>query len=100
MKKFLFILFLIIITNNIAMENKPSHHQSNGTFKNPDGSPERTGKVKWSWSTFNKEKKKLDMTVPKSHVLNKNEVLKNLKNGLNLFLKNFSMLELYVLNFL
>ena len=40
------------------MENKPSHHQSNGTFKNPEGSPERSGKVKWSWSTFNKEKKK------------------------------------------
>ena len=79
MKKILFILFLIIITTSIAMENKPSHHQSNGTFKNPEGSPERTGKVKWSWSTFNKEKKKLDMTVPKSHVLNKNEVLKNLE---------------------
>ena len=79
MKKILFILFLIIITTGIAMENKPSHHQSNGTFKNPEGSPERTGKVKWSWSTFNKEKKKLDMTVPKSHVLNKNEVLKNLE---------------------
>ena len=79
MKKFLFILFLIIITTGIAMENKPSHHQSDGTFKNPEGSPERPGKVKWSWSTFNKEKKKLDMTVPKSHVLNKNEVLKNLE---------------------
>ena len=79
MKKFLFILFLIIITTSIAMENKPSHHQPNGTFKNPEGSPERSGKVKWSWSTFNKEKKKLDMTVPKSHVLNKNEVLKNLE---------------------
>ena len=59
MKKFLFILFLIINTTSIAMENKPSHHQSNGTFKNPEGSPERTGKVKWSWSTFNKEKKKI-----------------------------------------
>ena len=66
MKKFLFILFLIIITNTIAMENKPSHHQSNGTFKNPEGSPERSGKVKWSWSTFNKEKKKLD--GPKRYV--------------------------------
>ena len=61
------------------MENKPLHHQSDGTFKNPEGSPEHSGKVKWSWSTFNKEKKKLDMTVPKSHVLNKNEVLKNLE---------------------
>ena len=77
MKKILFILFLIIITTSIAMENKPSHHQSNSTFKNPEGSPERTGKVKWSWSTFNKEKKKLDMTVPKSHVLNKRLVPNN-----------------------
>ena len=50
MKKFLFVLFLVIITTSIAMENKPSHHQSNGTFKNPEGSPERSGKVKWSWS--------------------------------------------------
>ena len=54
MKKFLFILFLIIITTTIAMENKPLHHQSDGTFKNPEGSPERSGKVKWSWITFNK----------------------------------------------
>ena len=79
MKKFLFILFLIILTNGITMENKPSHHQTDGTFKNPEGSPERSGKVKWSWSTFNKEKKKLDMTLQKNHVLNKNEVLKNLE---------------------
>ena len=46
MKKFLFILFLIINTTSIAMENKPSHHQSNGTFKNPEGSPERSEKNK------------------------------------------------------
>ena len=61
------------------MENKPEHHQADGTFKNPIGSPERTGKVKWSWSTFNKEKKKLDMTIPNNHVLKKEDVLKSLR---------------------
>ena len=61
------------------MGNRPSHHQTNGTFKNPKGSPEGSKKVKWSWIKFNKEKKKLDMTVPKNHILNKNEVLKNLE---------------------
>ena len=68
-----------MLTTIIAMENKFSHHCTDGTFKNPEGSPIRSDKVKWSWSTFNKEKKKLDMTIRGNHILNKNEVLKNLK---------------------
>ena len=63
----------------MTMENKPEHHQADGTFKNPPGSPKRTGKVKWSWSTFNKEKKKLDMSIPDKHVLKKENVLKSLQ---------------------
>ena len=38
----------------------------------------RNDKIKWSYSTFNKEKKKLDMTVPDNHVLKKEYVLKDL----------------------
>ncbi len=41
------------------MENKSLYYQTNGKFKNPEGTPESSGKIKWSWSTFNKEKKKI-----------------------------------------
>ena len=43
------------------MTNKPYHHLDGGRFQNPEGSPIRSENVKWSYSTFNKEKKKLDM---------------------------------------
>ena len=61
------------------MENKPYHHLPNGTFRNPEGSPERTENVNWSYKTFNKEKKKLDMTVPQDHVIDKEKVLSDLE---------------------
>jgi len=61
------------------MEKKPYHHLPDGTFRNPEGSPERTGNVNWSFKTFNKEKKKLDMTVPKEHVIDKDKVLSDLE---------------------
>ena len=53
------------------MDNKPYHHLPDNTFRNPEGSPVRDDKIKWSYSTFNKEKKKLDMTIPDGHVLKK-----------------------------
>jgi len=64
--------------------DKPYHHitdEKGNTikFRNPEGSPERSGKVNWSYKVFNKEKKKLDMTVPKEHVIDKNKVLSDLK---------------------
>jgi|TARA_Y100000758_G_C15999686_1_gene403611 L-ascorbate metabolism protein UlaG (beta-lactamase superfamily) len=64
--------------------DKPYHHitdEKGNTikFRNPEGSPERSGKVNWSYKVFNKEKKKLDMTVPKDHVIDKNKVLSDLK---------------------
>jgi len=78
-----FVSFLIIIITynslSIAMENKPYHHLPDGTFRNPEGSPERSGNVNWSFKIFNKEKKKLDMTVPKEHVLDKEKVLSDLE---------------------
>ncbi len=81
MIKIISFLIIILVYNSlsIAMNNKPYHHLPNGTFRNPEGSPERKGGVNWSYRTFNKEKKKLDMTFPKEHVLDKKIVLSNLE---------------------
>ena len=61
------------------MEKKPYHHLPDGTFRNPEGSPERNSNFKWSFRTYNKEKKKLDMTVPEDHVVEKAKVLSDLE---------------------
>ena len=61
------------------MEKKPYHHLPDGTFRNPEGSPKVNPNIKWSFKIFNREKKKLDMTVPKEHVIEKERVLANLK---------------------
>ena len=78
--KILCILVGIIFYNclSIAME-KPYHHLPDGTFRNPEGSPKRDPNVKWSYKIFNQEKKKLDMNVPKDHVVKKEKVLSDLK---------------------
>ena len=60
------------------MNNKPYHHLPDGSFRNPEGSPKRDENVKWSYRIFNKEKKKLDMTVPNNHVVDKKKVLSSL----------------------
>ena len=78
----LFILFNYSINLN-SMEKKPYHHLPDGTFRNPEGSPKRTGNVNWSYKVFNKEKKKLDMTVPKEHVIDKERVLSDLEKYKN-----------------
>jgi L-ascorbate metabolism protein UlaG (beta-lactamase superfamily) len=66
------------------MKKKPYHHLPDGTFRNPEGSPiSRSSSGKFSYRDFNKEKKKLDMTVPKEHVINKQEVLNNLEKFKN-----------------
>ncbi len=66
------------------MEKKPYHHLPDGTFRNPEGSPiSRSSSGKFSYRDFNKEKKKLDMTVTKEHVINKQEVLNNLEKFKN-----------------
>ena len=61
------------------MKKKPFHHLPDGTFRNPEGSPQLSFPGNWSFSTFNKEKRKLDMTVPKEHVLDKKKVLSDLE---------------------
>ena len=81
MINFLYFLILVLSLNNLtfAMEKKPYHHLSDGTFRNPEGSPKRDPNVKWSYKIFNQEKKKLNMTVPKEHVVEKEKVLLDLK---------------------
>ncbi len=61
------------------MEKKPYHHLSDGTFRNPEGSPKRDNNFKWSFKIFNKEKKKLDMSIPKDHIVEKTKVLSDLE---------------------
>ena len=79
MLKFVIFLIFTITYNNLlfAME-KPYHHLTNGTFRNPEGSPHRDNSFNWSFKIFNKEKKKLNMYIPNDHVISKNKVLENL----------------------
>ena len=79
--KVLHFLIGIIFYNciSLAMAEKPYHHLPDGTFRNPEGSPVRSKDVKFSYKTFTKEKKKIDITVPKDHVINKKIVKENLE---------------------
>jgi L-ascorbate metabolism protein UlaG (beta-lactamase superfamily) len=61
------------------MEKKPYHHLADGSFRNPRGSPERDSNFKWSFKIFNKEKKKLNMNIPKGYVVEKEKVLSDLE---------------------
>ena len=61
------------------MDKIPYHHLPDGTFRNPLGSPKVDRNFKWSFKVFNKEKKKLNMTVPKDHVVDKEQVLADIK---------------------
>jgi N-acyl-phosphatidylethanolamine-hydrolysing phospholipase D len=85
MAKIIGFLIVIFLYNSltIAMEKKPYHHLPDGTFRNPEGSPVRSKDVKFSYRQFTKEKKKIDLTVPKDHVVDKEIVLSNLKKYKN-----------------
>ena len=61
------------------MDKTPYHHLPDGTFRNPYGSPKVDRNFRWSFKIFNKEKKKLNMTVPRDHVVSKEQVLTNLE---------------------
>ena len=92
------IIFIVLICainiQGITMENKLYHHFPDGKFRNPEGSPERKENVNWSFRTFNKEKKKLDMSLPSDHSIKKEVVLKNLmKNQNNDFLYMVQMIN-------
>ena len=77
------IFFCVIKSLGVTMENKPYHHLPDGKFRNPEGSPERPDNVNWSFKTFNKEKKKLDMFLPADFAMKKEIVLKNLIENKN-----------------
>ncbi len=64
------------------MQRKPYHHLVDGSFRNPEGSPKADPNIRWSFKIFNKEKKKLDMTVPKEHIIEKKkfyQIWRNIK---------------------
>ncbi len=61
------------------MKERPYHHLADGTFRNPEGSPQRDPNIKWSYSRWNKEKKKIKINIPPGHIIDRNEVLQNLK---------------------
>ena len=81
MRKLIWNLFFIIVFSFelMAMEKRLYHHLPDGTFRNPEGSPVRSKDVKFSYRTFTKEKKKIDITVPKDHVIDKKIVKENLE---------------------
>ena len=85
MKKLISFLFIILFFNLelIAMEKRPYHHLPDGTFRNPEGSPVRSNDIKFSYRTFIKEKKKIDITVLKDHVIDKKIVKDNLEKFKN-----------------
>ena len=62
------------------MKEKPYHHLSNGTFRNPKCSPvviSRSGK--FSYRTFSKLRKKISLNFPKEHVVEQEKVKSNLE---------------------
>ena len=63
----------------MSLENKPYHHLPDGTFRNPEGSPMRSENIKWSYKVFNKEKKKLDLTLPSDFSIEHKKVLNDLQ---------------------
>ena len=79
-----FILIIILFSLDLfAMEKKPYHHLPDGTFRNPEGSPERDSNVKWSYKIFNEERKKIKIEIPEDHVVPRTKVLKDLKDNEN-----------------
>ena len=85
MIRFTFVLFIFITSyvNLNSMETKPYHHLPDGTFRNPEGSPKRDNSFNWSFKIFNEEKKKLNMNIPRNHIINKKQVLENLNKYKN-----------------
>ena len=84
MKIFLLLFLVLIIISPInSMEKKPFHHNADGTFRNPEGSPERDSNVKFSYKVFRAETKKIKIDFPSNHVVPRETVLKNLEKNKN-----------------
>ena len=75
------LIFFFITVNSNSNMKKPYHHLSDGTFRNPEGSPKRNPNVKWSYKIFNEERKKIKINFPEDHVIPRNIVLKDLKDN-------------------
>ena len=66
------------------MKEKPYHHLSDGTFRNPEGSPviiSRSGK--FSYRTFSKLRKNISLNFPNEHVVEKEKVKSDLEKYKN-----------------
>jgi len=65
------------------MKKKLYHHNADGTFRNPEGSPERDSNIKWSYKVFNTERKKIKIDIPSDHIVPREKVLSNLEENKN-----------------
>jgi N-acyl-phosphatidylethanolamine-hydrolysing phospholipase D len=83
MFKYIFSLsiYFFLGTNLYTMEKKPYHHLPDGTFRNPEGSPERDSNVKWSYKIFNAERKKIKIEFPEDHVVPRDKLLRDLQEN-------------------
>ena len=62
------------------MKEKPYHHLSDGTFRNPKGSPVVISRLgKFSYRTFSKLRKNINLNFPKEHVVEKEKVKSDLE---------------------
>ena len=86
MFKYIFALIFFLNTFNTMAQSieKPYHHiYKDGklfAFRNPEGGPQRNPNFKWKWKVFSEEKKKLKINYPPEHVIDKQDVLKNLES--------------------
>ena len=78
-----FLIVILFYNSLLAMEKKPYHHVSDGTFRNVEGSPKRDSNIKWSYKIFNEKRKKIKIDFPKDHVIPREQVLKNLEKNKN-----------------
>ncbi len=83
LQNILLILSLIFLMPQISFSETKYNHLKNGKFRNVEGSPQRSGKSRWSYWTFYKEKKKLKINIPKDHVIDEKLVLKSLEENKN-----------------
>ena len=79
----IYLLILNIFFTTNIMAEKPYHHLSDGTFRNPEGSPKRDPNIKWSYKIFNDERKKIKINFPKDHVVPRSKVIEDLKENIN-----------------
>ena len=79
----IYLLILNILFTTNVMAEKPYHHLSDGTFRNPEGSPKRDPNIKWSYKIFNEERKKIKINFPKEHVVPRSKVIEDLKENIN-----------------